>query len=169
MFSRPIGSQREKHGLAYIEGFSCTHAFLIHVAHSPDQHRFVYIAFWIHCCQPEWDKSMKNAVSLTGVLWQMSVHVRLFRQVGIDVISLSDSWSNAHLLKITASYSCSYGENLQCNALDMWFCLRYINFFFVNRTHLLKKQTNKQNQADECTLDEVIKIITVNTGTIQPE
>lgn len=45
-------------------------------------------------------------------------HVRALIQAVIDVISLSDSWSNAHLSKITASCSCCLEDNLQCNALE---------------------------------------------------
>lgn len=116
---------------AWSTGFSCTNAFLIHIAYSSDHQRFVYTVFLIHCCQPEWDKSWRKAASLTGVLWKVSVHVRGLMQAGIDVISLSDSWSNAHLSKITASHSCCLEDNLQCNALEMWFCLRYIREFFV--------------------------------------
>jgi len=77
--------------LAYTVGFSYINAFLTHVAHSPDQQRFVYTAFLIHCFHHEWDKSRENAASVTGVLCKMSVHVRLLRQVGIGVISFSDS------------------------------------------------------------------------------
>lgn len=118
-FSSPIRSQIGKHSLV---GFSSTNAFLVHIAHSPDQHWFFYIALLIqiYCCQPEWDKSRKKAASLTGVLSKMSVHVRPLRQVGIDVISLSDSWANAHLSKISACHRCSFKENLRCNALEMW-------------------------------------------------
>lgn len=112
-------------------GFSCTNAFLICIAHSPDHQRLVYTAFLIHCCQPEWDESRREAGSLTGVLWKVSVYVRALSQAGIDVISLSDSWSNAHLSKITASHSCCLEDNMQCNALEMWFCLRCIRGFFV--------------------------------------
>lgn len=89
----------------------------------------------------------KKAASLTGVPWKMSVHVRLLRQVGIDVISLPDSWSDAHRSTITASHSCFFEENLQCNALEMWFCLRYMRFFgFVFTQWISRQKTLVENE-----------------------
>lgn len=115
----PSWLEVRQENIAWSTGFSCTNAFLIHIAHSPDHQRFVYTAFSIHCCQPEWDKTWRKAASLAGALWKVSVHVRALIQAGIDVVSLSDSWSNAHPSKITASHSCCLEDNLQCNAFEM--------------------------------------------------
>lgn len=90
------------------------------------------LSAWISCfivASLNGIKKEKKAPFFIGGLWKISVYTILLIQVCIEVISLSDSWSNAHLTKITASLICSFDVML-LECAFAWDAFIFLALFF---------------------------------------